>query len=90
MKPISYLATLSLVAVSVVATNASAADGLAAGDLAAQVRTQGFPCEKPVSASKNNEASKPNEEVWVLTCGNGSYRMTVVPDMAARIERLGQ
>lgn len=84
-----YLASALLLAASVIATNASAAGGMAATDLAAQVRTQGFPCDKPVSATQNERSSRPNEEVWVLTCENGSYRMTVVPDMAARIERLG-
>jgi hypothetical protein len=85
----SYIAAALFCVVSVVATNASAA-GQAASDLAAQVRTQGFPCDKPQSAERNNNASRPNEEVWTLTCENGSYRMTVVPDMAAKIEKLGK
>ncbi|SFV27298.1 hypothetical protein [Hyphomicrobium facile] len=82
-----YFAAALLFGVGVVATNASAA-GLAASDLAAQVRTQGFTCDKPQGAEKNDSASRPNEEVWILTCENGSYRMTVVPDMAAKIEKL--
>lgn len=84
-----YIATALLFVVGNVATNASAA-GQAATDLAAQVRTQGFTCDKPQGAEKNNSASRPNEEVWILTCENGSYRMTVVPDMAAKIEKLGK
>ena len=82
-----YIAVALLFGVSVGATNASAA-GLAASDLAAQVRTQGFTCDKPQGAERNNSASRPNEEVWILTCENGSYRMTVVPDMAAKIEKI--
>lgn len=86
----SSIATALFLVVSVVATNASAAGKLAATDLAAQVRTQGFPCDKPQGAERNDNTSRPNEEVWVLTCENASYRMTVVPDMAARIEKIGQ
>jgi hypothetical protein len=85
----SYVAAAFLFFVSVAATNALAASQ-AATDLAAQVRTQGFPCDKPQSADRNNDASRPNEEVWTLTCENASYRMTVVPDMAAKIEKLGK
>jgi hypothetical protein len=84
-----YIAAALPFIVSVLATNASAA-GLAAADLAAQVRDQGFTCDKPQGAEKNNTASRPNEEVWTLTCENGSYRMTVVPDMAAKIEKLSK
>ncbi|WP_045836954.1 hypothetical protein [Hyphomicrobium sp. 99] len=85
-----YIATALLLAVTAVATNASAAGSGAALDLAAQVRQQGFPCDKPQGAEKNNKASRPNEEVWILKCENGSYRMTVIPDMAAKIEKLGK
>ncbi|HET6390174.1 hypothetical protein [Hyphomicrobium sp.] len=84
-----YLVSALLLAASLVATQASAAGNFAATDLAAQVRTQGFKCDKPLSATKNEGASRPNEEVWVLDCEDASYRMTVVPDMAARVEKLG-
>jgi hypothetical protein len=82
-----YIAVALLFVAGVGATDSSAA-GLAATDLAAQVRTQGFTCDKPQGAEKNDSASRPNEEVWILTCENGAYRMTVVPDMAAKIEKL--
>ncbi|CAA2137994.1 hypothetical protein [Hyphomicrobium sp. ghe19] len=84
-----YISAALLFVFGGAATNVSAA-GQAATDLAAQVRTQGFPCDKPQSAERSNNASRPNEEVWTLTCENGSYRMTVVPDMAAKIEKLGK
>ncbi len=86
----SYIATALFLAIIAAATNASAAGSGAAIDLAAQVRGQGFPCDKPKGAEKNNKASRPNEEVWILTCENASYRMTVVPDMAAKVEKLGK
>ena len=56
--------------------------------LASQIRDQGFACSKPKSAEREVKASRPNETVWILTCENDTYRMTVIPDMAAKIEKL--
>ena len=56
--------------------------------LAVQLRRQGFDCTKPVSAQHEEGQSAPNETVWVLKCENASYRMRLVPDMAAAIEKL--
>jgi hypothetical protein len=56
--------------------------------LASQIRDQGFTCEKPKGAQQEAKESKPNETVWILTCENDTYRMTVIPDMAAKVEKL--
>jgi hypothetical protein len=56
--------------------------------LASQIRDQGFACGKPESAEREVKVSRPNEAVWILTCENDTYRMTVIPDMAAKIEKL--
>jgi hypothetical protein len=56
--------------------------------LAAQLRLQGIPCDKPLSALKDAKRSKPDRDVWVLKCSNASYRISRVPDMAAKVERL--
>ena len=56
--------------------------------LASQIRDQGFACSTPKSAEREIKASRPNEAVWILQCENDTYRMTVVPDMAAKIEKL--
>jgi hypothetical protein len=56
--------------------------------LAAQIRLQGHRCDQPLSATRDTALSKPNEAVWVLKCANASYRLTVVPNMAAKVERL--
>ena len=58
------------------------------GMLAAQIRTQGFTCEKPLGAKKNAKLSRPDRDVWVLKCSNAMYRITRVPDMAAKVEPL--
>ena len=56
--------------------------------LAAQIRSQGFACDKSLSASRDAKRSRPDQGVWVLTCSNASYRVSRVPDMAAKVEPL--
>jgi hypothetical protein len=59
-----------------------------AADIAAQVRTQGYPCDGSPSAEKDPKYSWPDEPLWILKCANATYRVRLIPDMAARIERL--
>jgi hypothetical protein len=56
--------------------------------LAAQIRDQSYRCNTPLSADKDLRRSKPDEAVWVLRCKNGTYRLRLVPDMAAHVQRL--
>jgi hypothetical protein len=56
--------------------------------IAAQIRDQGYICKKPISAKRDLARSKPDEAVWVLRCENNSYRIRLVPDMAAHVTRL--
>jgi hypothetical protein len=56
--------------------------------LAAQLRDQGYDCAQPKSAERDVQASKPDEEVWIVQCENARYRMRLDPDMAAKVERL--
>ena len=56
--------------------------------LAVQVRKQGFSCASALSAQRDPARSKPDEAVWILTCEGATYRMRLVPDMAAAIERI--
>jgi hypothetical protein len=58
--------------------------------LAAQLRDQGYACDQPKSAEQDVQASKPDEEVWIVQCENARYRMRLHPDMAAEVERLDQ
>jgi hypothetical protein len=53
-----------------------------------QIRRQGFACDEPRQAERDQQASRPNETVWIMRCGNATYRVTLIPDMAARVERL--
>jgi hypothetical protein len=56
--------------------------------LAAQIRTQGVACDKPKRAVRDAKRSKPDHEVWILTCENATYRVSRYPDLAAKVERL--
>ena len=57
-------------------------------DIAAQIRAQGYACDQPQSATRDPQASKPDEEVWLLRCKGASYRVRLIPDMAAQVERI--
>jgi hypothetical protein len=59
-------------------------------DIAAQIRAQGYACDQPQSATRDAQASKPDEEVWLLRCEGASYRVRLIPDMAAQVERINQ
>jgi hypothetical protein len=54
--------------------------------LAAQIRTQGFACDKPQRATRDAKRSKPDHDVWVLKCQNATYRIGRHPDLAAKVE----
>lgn len=47
--------------------------------LAAQLRDQGYECNRPKSAERDVQASKPDEEVWIVQCENAKYRMRRMP-----------
>ena len=66
----------------------SLADSDAAKVTADKVRAQGFPCAEPVSAQRDPAASKPDEEVWILECHDARYRVRLMEDMPAKVERL--
>jgi len=57
-------------------------------ELAAQVRIQGFACDKAQGAIRDRKRSRPDYAVWVLKCSNAAYRVSRAPDMAAKIEPL--
>ncbi|MDE5446902.1 hypothetical protein GWG65_37330 [Bradyrhizobium sp. CSA207] len=56
--------------------------------LAAQIRTQGFACDKSLGAARDKKRFRPDYVVWVLKCSNATYRIARAPDMAAKIERV--
>jgi hypothetical protein len=58
--------------------------------IAAQLRSQGYACDQPHSAQRDVTASTPNETVWMLQCESAKYRVRLVPNMAAEVERIDQ
>ena len=65
-----------------------ASEEMPGDSLAIQLHRQGYRCDAPVAAERDAGRSKPDEPVWVLKCANGSYRMRLVPHMAAVVEPL--
>lgn len=53
--------------------------------IAAHIRMQGYTCEKPVTAERDRSASRPDEAAWFLECENKTYRVRLIPDMAAEV-----
>jgi hypothetical protein len=56
--------------------------------LGARVRAQGYRCERPAGAERDAERSRPDAPVWILRCEDASYRIRLVPDMAAHVEQI--
>ena len=67
---------------------AHAEEAPAAEMLADHIRRQGYRCDGPLSAVRDPARSKPDEAVWVLKCANVTYRLTLIPDMAWKVEQL--
>jgi hypothetical protein len=59
-----------------------------ADGIAAQIRVQGYRCDAPISAERDAALSRPDEAVWILKCQNATYRVRLIPDLAARVEQL--
>jgi hypothetical protein len=70
------------------ASSAKPAEETPRNMLAAQIRTQGFACDKPLGAKRDAKRSKPDHAVWLLKCSNATYRISRAPDMAAKVETL--
>ena len=84
----SILLTVAAVVVSPQARAQQVAAETPQTMLSAQVRTQGFTCDKALGATRDKKRSRPDHDVWVLRCSNATYRVTRAPDMAAKVEPL--
>jgi hypothetical protein len=70
------------------AGRAHSQDSIDATVIAAQVRSQGYTCTEPVSAEPAEAASRPDEQAYVLQCGDATYRVRLVPDQAAEVTQI--
>jgi hypothetical protein len=85
--PVDLTAAVALTCLSALASVAAQTES--PGEIiAAQIRTQGFACSAPVTATRDQAASQPNAAVWVLSCGNARYQVRLVPNMAAQVTQL--
>ncbi len=56
--------------------------------IAVQIRKQGFECKNPQKAERDQSSGNPDDQVWTLTCDNATYRVHLIPKMAAKVELL--
>ena len=56
--------------------------------IADQIRDQGYACHESLTAERDPAYSRPDEPVWILDCDNATYRVRLIPGMAADVERL--
>ena len=81
------IARTAMAVLILAAAPASTTDDQRAEELvAAQVRAQGYACETPVTATPDQPPSQPDEAVWILECGNATYRVWLTPGLEATIE----
>lgn len=86
----STLVILSVSAIAVSVLLSHTAEAQTPPDvLAAQIRAQGYRCEPPLRAKRDAKRSKPDRPVWILKCGESTFRIRLDPDMAAKVEKLG-
>jgi hypothetical protein len=83
----SILTPLPLIVMALGGASAVAAE-MSKEIIATQIRKQGHPCVNPQSAARDDAASKPDDTYWMLTCENASYRVRLIPKMAAQVEKL--
>ena len=88
MLVIALACSFSLSARAQQATAAPVAAETLQSMLAAQIRMQGFSCDRPLTAVRNIKHSRPDRGVWMLKCSNASYQITRTPDMAAKVKPL--
>jgi hypothetical protein len=80
------IASLLLVALTVPALAEETTQDI----IAAQIRSQGYRCNHPKTATRDVEASRPGECAWRVQCGWGSYLVKLIPHMAAKVEHINQ
>src|SRR3974390_668635 len=51
------------------------------GDIADQVRSQGYECDQAITATRDVKRSRADSAVWILKCRNAVYRVRLDPDM---------
>lgn len=79
---------IALLSLQATALPVKAAEGMSAEIIAVQIRKQGFTCGKALSAEMDEALSTPHMAAWTLRCNDATYKVRLVPKMAAAAERL--
>jgi hypothetical protein len=58
--------------------------------IAAQIRAQGYECDNPKGATRDPDLSQGEDRGWILDCGDATYEVKLVPDMAATVKKIEQ
>ena len=77
-----------LVALAPALPDAALAQDTDVSIIAAQVRSQGFACDNPTGAERAADESAPDQQVYTLACDGVTYRVKLIPDMAAEITKI--
>jgi hypothetical protein len=85
LKTLVYTLATGIATVTSVVAAASQQEETPKEVIAAQLRRQGYTCDNPVSAKRDQERSKPDQPVWILKCEKTTYRVRLTPDMAADV-----
>lgn len=88
MKPYHHCivaAVAACLAIPTLASPSSAELEDSAKIIAAQLHKQGVACSMPKRATRDEQRSRPNENVWVVSCDEATYRVTLIPRRKADI-----
>jgi hypothetical protein len=56
--------------------------------IAAHIRLQGYRCDKPQGARREATVSEDDAASWVVNCGNGTYRLRLIPGQSVDVQPL--
>jgi hypothetical protein len=84
-----WIVAAMLCAGAALAQGVSPGDEESAKDIVADtVRSQGYPCDQPERATRDEAASLPDQAAWVLECANARYWVRYDNDEPAEIRQL--
>ena len=77
MKPALGSVTVGMIVLQLAVSMAHAAEEMPAEIIAAQIRDQGYACDKAIRAKRDGE--RLDDAVWILKCQNATHRVRPHP-----------
>ena len=84
MNKTTLLAILCVLAVPCLADDSESVETI----VSSVVRREGYKCEKPIKATKDEADSVPEEMAWFLKCKNATYKVRLLPHYLSEVEVL--